>query len=222
MAVRPGCNLDGSRRGPGRNPPRVRASSSPSLARRPAFPLVPIIKPLEQGHPTQPGSGEEPTTSPGINSPSSARRPASLLDPIASPSSEGTRRDIGGAGGEGPPQPLRRLPSGDPWGSSPLGGSNSTPRVTRGVDGSSFSRPGGTAGWLLNFRPGSVARHYAPPGLRAIPTHDSDLARRPPATTPPPANPRNAKSSARYLAPKKPPHQQRGTDAQPRPPTSGD
>ena len=61
-----------------------------------------------------------------------------------------------------------------------------------------FSRPGGTAGWLLNFRPGSVARHYAPPGLRAIPTHDSDLARRPPATTPPPANPRNAKSSARY------------------------
>ena len=83
-----------------------------------------------------PGTGEEPTTSPGINSPSSARRPASLLDPIASPSSEGTRRDIGGAGGEGPPQPLRRLPSGDPWGSSPLGGSNSTPRVTRGVDGS--------------------------------------------------------------------------------------
>ena len=56
----------------------------------------------------------------------------------------------------------------------------------------------------MNFRPGSGARHYAPPGLRAIPTHDSDLARRPPATTPPPANPRNAKSSARYLAPSKP------------------
>ena len=50
----------------------------------------------------------------------------------------------------------------------------------------------------MNFRPGSGARHYAPPGLRAMPTHDSDLARRPPATTPPPANPRNAKSSARY------------------------
>ena len=33
--------------GPGRNPPRVRASTSPSLARRLAFLLAPITKPLE-------------------------------------------------------------------------------------------------------------------------------------------------------------------------------
>ena len=83
-----------------------------------------------------PGPGRNPPRVRASTSPSLARRPASLLDPIASPSSEGTRRDIGGAGGEGPPQPLRRLPSGDPWGSSPLGGSSFTPRVTRGVDGS--------------------------------------------------------------------------------------
>ena len=73
----------------------------------------------------------------------------------------------------------------------------------------------------MNFRPGSRARHYATPGLRAIPTHDSDLARRPPATTPPPANPRKAKPTARYQVPSKPPHQQRGTDVQSRPPTQG-
>ena len=169
-----------------------------------------------------PGTGEEPTTSPGINSPSSARRPASLLDPIASPSSEGTRRDIGGAGGEGPPQPLRRLPSGDPWGSSPLGGSNSTPRVTRGADGSSFSRPGGTVGWLLNFRPGSAARPYALPGPRATSTHDSDSATASAGCNATACKSGNAQSSARYSAPKKPPHQQRGTDAQPRPSTPGD
>ena len=219
MAVRPGCNLDGSRRGRGGTHHESGHQQAPRwLGDLPSC-SPPSPSPSSEGTRRNRDPGRNPPRVRASTSPSSARRPASLLDPIASPSSEGTRRDIGGAGGEGPPQPLRRLPSGDPWGSSPLGGSNSTPRVTRGVDGSSFSRPGGTAGWLLNFRPGSGARHYAPPGLRAIPTHDSDLARRPPATTPPPANPRNAKSSARYLAPSKPPHQQRGTDVQSRPPT---
>ena len=61
----------------------------------------------------------------------------------------------------GSPQPLRRFPSGVSWGSSPLSGYNSTQSVTRGEDGSSVSRPGGTPGWLLNFRPGSAGhRHH--------------------------------------------------------------